>query len=58
MKTFAISYSMQGACDVTGYSRSYIYLAIKAGELKAFKRGHRTFILHDELERLIKKDAG
>lgn len=48
-----ISYSMEGAAAATGYSRSYLYLAIKAGKLKAYRRGKRTFVLADDLRRYV-----
>ena len=56
--TQQLSYSINTACDATSYSRSYLYVAIKEGRLKTFKRGQRTFILAEELERFIKEEAG
>ena len=53
-----LSYSINAACEATSYSRSYIYSEIKGGRLKAYKRGKRTFILGEELERHVRHQAG
>ena len=52
-----LSYSISGASDATDYSRSYLYECIKSKRLKAYKRGGRTFVLHDELMKLVEDDA-
>jgi len=53
-----ISYNMKGAVEVSGFSRSRLYEAMKDGELKFVKLRRRTFILHDELERYVKATLG
>ena len=45
----SIAYNPAEAADVARCGRSTIYRAIAAGELKAHKRGSRTFILDEEL---------
>jgi excisionase family DNA binding protein len=52
-----ISYSVKTAAMATGYSRSYLYVAIQGGNLRTFKRGGRVFILADELKRFIHSEA-
>jgi excisionase family DNA binding protein len=44
-----ISYSVEDAAEETGIGRSYIYLAIKQGELASLKLGKRRLILRDDL---------
>lgn len=44
-----ISYSIEAAAEETGIGRSYIYMAIKAGELASLKLGKRRLIMHDDL---------
>jgi excisionase family DNA binding protein len=44
-----ISYSVEEAAEETGIGRSYIYLAIKCGELASLKLGKRRLIMHDDL---------
>ena len=44
-----ISYSVEDAAEETGIGRSYLYLAIKAGELATLKLGKRRLILRDDL---------
>lgn len=44
-----ISLSVEDAAEEAGISRSYIYLAIKAGELATLKLGKRRLIMRDDL---------
>jgi excisionase family DNA binding protein len=44
-----ISYSVEEAAEETGIGRSYIYLAMKHGELASLKLGKRRLIMHDDL---------
>jgi hypothetical protein len=48
-----IAHTIPQAVRVSGMSRSAIYLAIKAGKLRARKVGRRTIIEHAELCRFI-----
>lgn len=45
-----LAYTVNDAARVAGISRSYLYLAIKAGHLRPIKMGRRTLILHRDLE--------
>ncbi len=47
--TTRISYSVEDAAEETGIGRSYLYLAIKAGELATLKLGKRRLIMRDDL---------
>ena len=53
-----ICYSITGMVNATDFSRSFIFEAIKNKRIKTFLRGHRRFILHDELERFVGSLAG
>jgi len=53
-----ICYSITGIVEATDFSRSYIFEAIKNNQIKTFKRGHRRFILHEELKKFINSLAG
>ncbi len=44
-----LAYTIDEAVDAGAGGRTKIYEAIKAGELKARKRGKRTIILADDL---------
>jgi excisionase family DNA binding protein len=44
-----ISYSVEDAAEETGIGRSFLYLAIKSGELVTLKLGKRRLILRDDL---------
>jgi excisionase family DNA binding protein len=46
-----IAYSVLDAAAASGLSRSFLYNAMKNGELPAKKIGSRTLILRDDLER-------
>jgi len=48
-----ITYSVPEAVRATGMSRSALYLALKAGHLRARKQGKRTLIEDGELRRFI-----
>jgi hypothetical protein len=52
--TAAVSVSPERAAEVSGLGRTSIFLAIKAGRLRARKHGARTLILMDELERYVR----
>lgn len=52
-----ICHSINSAADCSSYSRSYIFEAIKNKTLKSFKRGHRRFILHEDLTEFIHHEA-
>ena len=41
-----LAYSITSFCDATGLGRSFIFDAIRTGELKASKAGRRTIITH------------
>lgn len=48
-----LAYSVSEACNVARTGRTFIYEAIKAGELVARKRGRSTIILADDLQRWL-----
>ena len=47
------AYTIDEAVLVSGVGRTSIYEVIKKGELRAVKRGRRTLILTDDLERFL-----
>lgn len=48
-----IAYSVEETRKVTGIGRTAIYEEIKAGRLRAVKRGRRTLILADDIRRWL-----
>lgn len=49
----AFAFSVAEVAEITGLSRSSVYLAIQAGELPGKKRGRRTLILAGDLEMFL-----
>ena len=45
-----LAYSIRQVVQLTGISRSKIYELIRDGHLRAVKSGHRTLVLHSDLE--------
>jgi len=41
-------------CRLTGFGRTTIYAAIKAGDLIARRYGRRTIVLEDDLQRFLR----
>ena len=50
-----LAYTIAEACAVTRTGKTALYEAIKAGELRAVKRGRRTLVLPDDLKEWIEK---
>jgi excisionase family DNA binding protein len=50
----ALAHSIAEACAQSGIGRTAIYELINTGQLPARKRGRRTLILAEDLERCLK----
>lgn len=48
-----LAYSVSEASKMSGIGRTNLYEAIKDGDLKIRKRGHRTIIRHEDLKAFI-----
>jgi len=48
------AYSIKAVCKATGLGRTFIFEAIRRGELSARKCGRRTLILRDDLQAWLK----
>ncbi len=48
-----LAYTIEETVEAGAGSRTKVYEAINAGTLKARKRGKRTIILHDDLQRFL-----
>jgi excisionase family DNA binding protein len=51
--TTPLAYSIPEACASSRMGRTTLYEAIRAGELRAVKRGRRTLILAEDLKSWI-----
>jgi excisionase family DNA binding protein len=47
-------FTVTEACSLTHTSKTSLYAAIRSGDLRAVKRGRRTFIRTEDLQRWVK----
>jgi excisionase family DNA binding protein len=52
-----LSYSVDGAAEAIGISKTTIWRLVQAGELRTFKIGGRTLIRADELQAFIDRKS-
>ncbi len=50
----ALAYGVEEACCLARCSRTAMYREIRAGRLRAHKRGRRTIVLAEDLEKWLK----
>ncbi len=50
-----LAYSVDQYAEICGLGRSFLYEAIRNGDLEARKAGRRTLILKDEGERFLRE---
>ncbi len=48
-----IAYTIAEACSLSRTGKTVLYQAMKQGQLKAVKRGRRTLILAEDLEKWV-----
>jgi excisionase family DNA binding protein len=53
-----LAYTVTRAVEVSGLSRSAIFEAVKAGELRSTKKGRRRLIFHESLVEYLKPADG